>query len=313
MRGIKVFLLVILFIGLFELEVFPLIRGRIDGVVKDKETGNSLEGCKMTLYRKDERGDYFENRGTKTDKNGNFKFDQIKPGTYIVGCKKAGYITYHPDDIVIIARAPSELVNEVNLNEGEIKHFIIHMEKGGSIKIKVFKKDESGTFPYNQYIASISYKENDKVIGVYPHNPDEETGETFVDGLKPSDTYDFDIWAKEEVGYPIYKSQIEIKKNETTTISHTFDFIDNTGVTGIVTFKNNPVNIGEVWLFNMEEGLVARSQIGDHGEYSFKSIKPGIYRLYTGCLDPINKKHYDKWINVIIESYVMKKSDIKIQ
>jgi hypothetical protein len=273
-----IFLLVL---HLFQVPSYSLILSRIQGVVIDKETKEQLKGVVVTLYFQAPRKEFIDTSITETDEKGYFMFDQIKPKTYIISCHKSGYADYQPDYKISMMSDPSKYVNVINLNQGEIKHYNIEMEKGGGVMVKIFKKDENGVSPLSDYSGIIGMEEGEDIFTVNYFPPDFEDKEILIESLIPSDKYDIRIEAlpPDRSGHPIYENQFSVKKNEITTISHTFDFTDITGVNGVVIYKDIPLESGGIYLHNMEGTIIAEIRTNYDGKYSFRNINPGVYKI----------------------------------
>lgn len=318
MRSIKVFFLIILLTGIFQFQsdLDALVRSRIQGLIKDKESHDPLKGVIVHLYVQGEKKEYYSTMKTNTDENGGFVFDQIKPGTYIVSCEKKGYATYQPDYKIMSFLSPfySQYIDLIYLKEGEIRYLIIEMEKGGSVHVKIFKKDTGGISPYNRFHGSIALTEGEEIFDVDQiGNLVGKDGEYFFEGLPASDKYEIDIQAISHTGYPIFRTNFAVKKDEAITITHTFNFTDNTGIYGIVSFEGTPLDYGTVDLYDADKNTVSSVTIPGDGEYAFKNIKPGVYTINAGFLNFSNRKRYQVNRTVIIEKNVFKEFNIKIK
>jgi hypothetical protein len=297
----KHLLLIPLFIAvlhLFPVPSYSLILGRIQGVVIDEETKEPLKGVVVRLYVKAPRNEFYSTSKTETDEKGYFLFDQSKPLTYILSCHKSGYADYQPDYKILEMNDPSKYVNVINLNQGEIKHFNIEMEKGGGVLVTIFKKDENGVSPFTYYSSTIGIVEGEHIFTVAYHPFDTENEEFLTESLIPSDKYSINIEAilPDRSGLPTYRTQFTVKKNEITVISHTFDFTDITGVNGVVMYINIPLGSGVVYLQNMEGDIIAEIFINYDGKYSFRNIPPGVYKIAvyfrdtgTGKINSVSK------------------------
>jgi phage-related protein len=277
---------------LVQVPSYSLILSRIQGVILDKETKEPLKGVVVTLYVKAPRNEFYDTSKTETDEKGYFLFDQIKPKTYIISCHKSGYADYQPDYKILMMTDPSKYVNVINLNQGEIKHFSIEMEKGGGVLVTLFQKDENGVSPLTDYIGTIGLSESEDIFTVDFLQPDSENEENLIESLIPSDKYNIVIRAisPDRSGHPTYRTQFTVKKNEITIISHTFDFTDITGVNGVVIYNNIPLAFGIVMLHNMEGDIIAEAKTNYDGKYSFRNINPGVYKIVVWYRDTVTRK-----------------------
>jgi 5-hydroxyisourate hydrolase-like protein (transthyretin family) len=300
-----IFLLVL---HLFQVPAYSLIRSRIQGIFRDKETGQPLENVLVTLYNNSEVDGFFQNYETKTDKNGRFIFDQITDGEYIIRGIKSGYVTYQPEYKIDRTYRERKLVEVLHIEEGEIRHIDIQMERGGQLLAKIYKKDENGISPYTDFSAQIGYMANEYIYSVYGIR---NGGEYFVDGLPESDRYTFFLRAREFAGYPEFRTGFEIKKDEITTIEHTFDFTDNTGVTGVIYLDSEPISNAVVELEDINSHAVAETEPRLENKYSFKNIQPGTYTLSVFFIK--ENREYRVLKKILIEQGILKNFDIRVK
>ena len=299
--SIALFLVVL---HLVQVPSYSLIRSRIQGIFRDKETGEPLEGVKVTLYNKSEVEGFFKNYETTTGKDGRFIFDQVTDGEYIIRGKKSGYATYQPEYKIDQNYGGRNLVEVLFIKEGEIRHLDIKMERGGQLLAKIFKKDENGISPYTDFSAQIGYRTGDTIDDIFTLYGIRIGGEYFADGLEASDRYSLSVIETERTGYPEFETNFEIKKGETTIIEHTFDFTDNTGVIGVIYLDNEPVEIATLYLQDINSHLVAEASPQIEGKYSFKNIPTGTYTLRV-YFSKENKK-YRILKKILIEKGILK-------
>jgi 5-hydroxyisourate hydrolase-like protein (transthyretin family) len=302
-----IFLLVL---HLFQVPSYSLIRSRIQGTFRDKETGLPIENVSVTLYNNSEVDGFFQNYKTKTDKNGRFIFDQITDGEYIIRGIKSGYVTYQPEYKIDRTYGERKLVEVLLIKEGEIRHLDIKMEHGGQLLVKIYKKDENGISPYTDYSAQIGFKAGDTIDDIFTLYGMRNGGEYLVDGLEPSDRYTLSVSAIEYAGYPEFQTNFEIKKGEITTIEHTFDFTDNTGVTGVIFLDNEPVEIATLYLEDINSHLVAEASPQMEDRYTFRNIPPGIYTLKLYFIKENKKYRITK--KILIEKDILINFDVKV-
>lgn len=203
-----------------------------------------------------------------------------------------------------------KLAEVIRIGEGEIRHFDIQMERGGQLLAKIFKKDENGISPYTDFSAQIGYRAGDKIEDIFTLGGISKGGEFFADGLVESDQYTFRVSAIEYAGYPEFETKFEIKKSEITKIEHTFDFTDNTGVTGVIYLDNEPVSIAGLYLMNSSGHRVAETSVSRENKYTFKNIEPGLYSLFYFFIE--NEKKYWSSRKVLIEKGILKNFDIRV-
>jgi hypothetical protein len=288
-----------------------LIRSRIQGIFRDKETGEPLEGVKVTLFNKSEVEGFFKNYETTTGKDGRFIFDQITDGEYIIRGIKSWYATYQPEYKIDKNYGGRNLVEVLFIKEGEIRHLDIKMERGGQLLAKIFKKDENGISPYTDFSAQIGYRTGDTIDDIFTLYGIRIGGEFFADGLPASNRYTLSVNAVEFEGYPEFETNFEIKKGETTIIEHNFDFTDNTGVTGVIYLDNEPVEHATLYLEDTKSHVVADATVYTGNKYTFKNIMPGNYTLRV-YFDK-DEKEYKVLKKVAIETGILKNFDVRVK
>jgi hypothetical protein len=273
------------------------------------ETGEPLEGVVVTLFKKGPVN-IFPNYDKITGKNGRFIFDQVTYGEYYIRGEKPGYVPYQP--LYKIMRAfRMKLVDVLRIDEEEIRHLDIKMERGGQLLAKIFKKEKNGISPYNKFSAKIGYRAGDKIEDIFTLGGISKGGEFFADGLVESDRYTFRLRAIEHEGYPKFKTKFEIKKGEITTIEHTFDFTDNTGVTGVIYLDNEPISNAVVELEDINSHAVAETEPRLENKYSFKNIQPGTYTLTVFFMN--ENKEYRILKKILIEKGILKNLDVRVK
>lgn len=98
----KSVVLMILVFCLFQGQLSPLITSRIQGVVKDAETGAVISNVKVYLFIYRVLTDVNFRRGTTiramTGKNGKFAFDDLKNNRYFVMCEHEDYLISPPEE-----------------------------------------------------------------------------------------------------------------------------------------------------------------------------------------------------------------------
>ena len=284
----KMALLIFYIVGLCCVQLFPLITSRVEGRVFDKETDNPIIGASAYLISYEGPGKTsFRTRETQTDKNGKFVFDDVRQGRYFVEIYKEGYSTF----------CPLYLLNEDHdqdkfqvfpISEGEVKHLVIKMEKGGGLKITIYKKDATGLSVYPDCrieIGKYSQIQDGKTSSRYSIGQFEtdENGICMIDGLIPGEKYCLLIM---EEGFPFLRKDVLIKRGEMIEESHIFDFADITGISGKITFSKKsvelPVLYATVALFDINSNVrITELYVTDQSEYFIKNVIPGKYKFHA--------------------------------
>jgi hypothetical protein len=281
----KVMILVIVLLMLFNLKLFSYISSRVSGNVMDKETNFVLENVNVFLMSY--KSDIFfpmPVAQTKTNIKGYFQFDDLRKGAYFIECIKPGYATFSPDYYLQLPY-PQKYINIFQMNEGQIKHFEIKMEKDGKLKVIINKKDDQGISGYGEVeftlSAVIKDQHNDRNyycdISRFTTSKD---GICIIDGLNPGNYYS--IWIKLQPFIDFDKDDILIEKNKTIEISKLYDFTDKTGISGsfIISDEQSIISLSIVLVDYKTDKYITSQQIIDGLNYSFRGIGQGLYRLY---------------------------------
>jgi uncharacterized surface anchored protein len=299
----KILILGILVLCMSQSNLCPLITSRIEGVVKDAETGEVIGNVKVFLfiYYKGsyDRKPHYE---TVTDKNGRFVFDQLKNNRYFLMCEHEDYLLSIPEKKLSMINLPS-IIDMFDLQQGQIKHLEIQLQKGGKIKGRVLIKDENGVSGVKNVSINLENKQvrNQR----YPLNPAADSNGNFLIGsLIPDDNYRIEISIHE--GFPDFETDLSVKKGETTYIEHIFDATDNTGVFGTVILDGKPHDDCGVRLYSLSvEKTIAEIDTDDNGKYVMKNIPVGKYFIKFSYLDE-NKNFIQKEIEIEIKKGEMK-------
>ena len=308
--------------------LFAAIYCRVEGFVKDKDTGKGIPNVKVILYQSK-----FDMDNVKTDANGYFAFKKVCPGEdYFIVCKEDNYVLnvneYMMDNLFSLMDNPAsrKMAGFFTLKEGEIKSLIINLEKGGKIKGKIYKKDSTGIKPMFYCFVDLmkECEESDFVVSA-PNSPPDKSitidyfllmkdrgfysmveGEFYFNGLKPSDKYSLIIQSKKGFAYQYIKVP-EVFKGDTVFIDFTFDFEDQTGIKGKVTKNGVPINFRVyIDLWELPDDIPSADTMADaEGNYSILMVKPGVYRLECGYFES-DKISHEKKIVIRIEANKIK-------
>jgi hypothetical protein len=177
-----------------------------------------------------------------------------------------------------------------DLKEGQIKHIRIKLEKGGTLKGVLYKKELSGVSIFKNKSMFLGRKK-DADEYVFPEHVKElgnievktnEKGEFEMTGLEPSDDYFIEFL---EIGYryPTFRN-IKIRKNEVTNIDFTVDFTDQTGIKGVIKINGEIPEIGSVNMTflnpkNSDSMWICMSGIDENGGYSCLGLLSGKYEM----------------------------------
>jgi len=311
--------------------LFSTIYCRVEGFVKDKDTGKGLPNVKVILYQSK-----WDLDNVQTDANGYFVFKKVDPGNnYFIVCKDDNYVLnvneYMMTNLFSLMDNPAfrKMAGFFTLKEGDSKSFVINLEKGGKIKGKIYQKDASGIKPMFNCMVYLKKEceESDFVVSSPYLPPDKsitidhfltmtnakiysmEDGAFYFNGLRPSDKYSLTLQSMYVFAYKFIKVP-EVGKGETVFIDFTFDFEDQTGVKGKVTKDGAPINLRvyiDLWELPDRKSS-ADTKVNADGNYSILMVKPGLYSLECTYFesDKSGKIMHEKKIVVKIEANKIK-------
>ncbi len=289
--------------------VFAGISSRIEGTVTDKDTGNPIPKAWVLLYRVD-KGIV---KSTQTNSKGYFRYETppVFPGKrYYIRCTAPGYAQYIPE--YYFEAVPPEYFNEIfqpfSLEEGQIKHIRINLEKGGDLKGVLFKKDASGISPFKDVTVFLRKKKkpneyflmdtNDKERFRLGYTKTDESGGFIFHELEPSDDSILDEYVIEidKSGYhylPLIKD-IKIKKGEENYLEFTVNIKNQPDLKGTVKINSKSLMKGTATLYLLfsnaeEQANMVFCDFGKDGHYFFYGIFPGEYELVITAYYAWNK------------------------
>ena len=283
MRGIKLCVLVIFILSLFQLSLYSLITSRVEGTVIDEENNEPILDAKVLLYNVMTESSSRLIATMYTNSKGYFKVDDILKGEYFLLVYKTGYAAI--GHIVDLEKQRSQDPNELikppvkdgrfYLKEGQIKHFKIEMEKEAVLKVEVTKKVPFGTSTVFQYSTEMYFKHPayDDKIGV-------NFTEHYQSKYLKEGTIDVTIYSD---GYPPQTYEVQLEKGKTKTINHILDFTKGQVVYGVLKYKDNgmpvwgaPVNLTKI----DEKSFWVEANADKNGKYWVGGLKPGTYSVW---------------------------------
>ncbi len=309
MERAKFLVFFIISIALLQVNLSALISSRVMGKVMDKATGQPIEGADVVLLF-GKYSDLFlsgEVVGTtKSNKRGIFKFDNVEesdePFSYFLAVFKKEYAHYGPLGYNVTGelnqmRYEGALTNDLEgaviknlipeydrnlfgmdffkIKQGEIKYFIINLEKEAILDFKILRKTPKGLD--NRIDAQIQIYHN-KYLKVFSTGSRTSRLEGLKDGIVAIECY--------PRGYPkqVYKN-IRLEKGKTTTIEKVLDFTSGQVLHGFVKNKNTDKPIhGVNIIFNRiingkQEYAVESTYTEINGEFWIGGFEPGKYRI----------------------------------
>ena len=297
----KIFILCLLVFGLCQFRLFPEISCRIQGEVLDKDTGLPIKGAWVNLFGcsnpifKDFCSSWAEQR---TDSRGEFKFEELRAGQFFLVVVHRAYRVYGPiyevreylgantrgelEEEIPRGRSPHYLKSKPERNfyleEGQIKHFVIQLERAAELEITAKIKLPSGTNVYKDEVVVFI---DDATSGEPLY------GLSFRDGFFKSRCLpalgSFMLKYKTR-GYALTpKTVINLKKGQLEKVEIIFDFTSGQIIHGFI--KSKQLNCGlpgiQMTLYERKiGGCMIDTSTGRNGEFWFGGMKPGEYKLF---------------------------------
>lgn len=292
MRCLKIVAFFIIGIALARNYVHAEVYGCIKGYVKDKDTGKGIGKAKVILCKM--RTDVVELGYVLTDERGFFTIKKVPAGNpYFLSCEKKGYIEHKSKHLGLLGFESlkddefAKIFGTFVLKDGDTKNSEIVLEKGGTLKGKIFPKVDEAILMRKACVSIRKEYEEGDFFKPHPIYKDYYyVNYSIVDknvnyafhGLKPSKRYEIKI---EKRGFPThYIHNVEIKKNRTTTIDYSFDIKNGTGIKGIITQKNQPLKDTYIELILVSNGAsIAEFMTSDDGRYIIRAVEPGFYHV----------------------------------
>jgi hypothetical protein len=299
----KAWCLLVLTAVLLPVKGFTEVTSRIQGVVKDFNTGEPIWGANVILLYSYNYADVYDKKyEIHTDSKGFFQFHFLKKGLYQLLVYKDGYADFgpffetqfraefkrelHPRLCVTIKAYEKE---KIFLQEGDIKHVTIELKKEAILEIRFNKKTKDGTGPlyYKDFTginstfnfgAMVSIQDDDyKKTLLVPSKKD--IGIMIFKGLPPG--YKVWAWVCTE-GYPNKHYYITLEEGKTHIIDHLLDFTTGQVIHGVLTEKNsgNPLPGAMISIYNIEvekQGCMVYTDV--NGEYWLGGFIPGKYMM----------------------------------
>ena len=305
----KVWCLLVLAVVLMPVKGFPEVTSRIQGVVKDINTGEPIWEANVILLYCERYEDICDKKdGTFTDSKGFFQFHFLQKGIYRLLVYKEGYADFGPffktklENIkngkgrrsnprllglsVVIEAFDKE---KIFLQEGEIKHVTIELKKEAILEIRFKKKTQDGTGPL--YYKDFTGKNTTDNFGAMVWIQDDDYEKTLLvpykkdigimifKGLPPGYTVWAWVGAK---GYPDKSYHITLEEGNTHIIDHLLDFTTGQVIHGVLTEKQSgkPLVGAIISIYNLEvERQGCWDQTDCNGEYWLGGFIPGKYMM----------------------------------
>jgi len=263
-------------LGIFQGNLYSLITSRIEGVVKDKDTGEPLRGVCIELFECNFRAglckDCCDSAGSEiTDKNGYFKFDYLSKAEYFMFIVRRDYLPYGSIDKTafryMLGGAKSEYLGDFAwmyksslspffknynhkrtfvLKEGEIKHFEIKLEKAAQLEVNLKIKTKDGIRDVNSFDDDASYALYGKEINDVPNkwSMDFSAGHVIKNPYLSRCLKAYGLvtaTVRTKGFFDIKVGEVNLQKGVKSKIEYTFDFTKGPLIHGIVNVMNDNI------------------------------------------------------------------------
>jgi len=320
MKPFKITAVLILFLLLMQGILFPRISSRVEGTVVDEETGNPIAGASVGLFSCLKSGIAIRymagiNHKTntfyiETDSKGYFVFDDLHETEYFLVVFKEGYASVGPffykkpgpfedaNGLVFTTKIDSFV-----LEEGQIKHFKIKMEKEAILKVSVFMKTFSCIEPIDEFHASIfhpgfSEKFEELIKPGIINNAFTERAKKLVPVkyIKTENGFQTIYFKKGSVTLTIYANgfppktfaNIQLEKGQTRDIDYIVDFTKPPVIYGTIKNKDTgePFHVVYLTIKKQDEPNkyhYLKTYSDKDGKYWYGGIEPGkyIFHMYS--------------------------------
>ena len=299
----KVWCLLVLAAVLLPVEGFTEVTSRIQGVVKDFNTGEPIWGARVILlYSYNYANVYDKKYEIGTDIKGFFQFHFLENGLYQLLVYKDGYADFgpffetqfraefkrrlHPRLVGALKAFEKE---RIFLQEGEIKHVTIELKKEAILEIRFNMKTKNGIEPL--YFELFPGRKTATNFGAIVSIIEDEYADTLLvpfkkdigimifKGLPPGYTVRAEVGAE---GYPNKSYYITMEEGKTHIIDHLLDFTTGQVIHGVLTEKisGKPLPGARISISNFEvEKQDCMVYTDVNGEYWLGSFIPGKYMM----------------------------------
>ena len=202
---------------------------------------------------------------TQTSQYGNYSFDELVQGNYLVSCKETEDYSFSPDEEYV------ELSNEDITGIDFVRHNRKHNISGRVVDEITNDPVIDQTVWLWDYQEEVEFSTQTSQYGNYSF--DELVQGNYLVSCKETEDYSFS--PDEEY--------VELSNEDITGI----DFVRHISqaiysISGRVSeeITDNPVIDQTVWLWDHEQGIESSAQTNDSGEYSFDKLLYGNYVVY---------------------------------
>ncbi len=311
MKGIKLFILLILVLSLFQFNLYSLITSRVEGTVVDKDTGEIIKNARVVLYGLNQyaalKDAWGKIKRVKTNDKGYFRFDDLKKGKYLFCIYREGYAFFGPTLEYKTSDSLGSLMSESNgatfenvdgfyLKEGQIKHFKIKLEKEAILEIKVLIKTPNGTYPVEKekscFVVELIISDSN-ISYISEDQFSYDNGISRLKSLPGGKMIRLKI-VPEEYGYPEKDFEVSLEKAKTTRVEYVLDFTIGQVVHGFIRGKETgkPLENFSIYI-GRENREETRAVTDKNGEFWIGGLESGknIVFIFSGLYN-IRDKFY---------------------
>jgi hypothetical protein len=346
MRLIKFTSFLILISLIIPLNLFPWISSRVEGTIADEETGQPIPGAYVGLFHCFIQGnnlsyslmapnDNASGEYIKTNDKGYFKFDDLHESEYFLAVFKEGYAAvgpfyYKKPDLFEerTGSAETSQIERFHLQEGQIKHFKIQMEKEAILKVNVFRKTFEGIEPIDYFEVLLQHSDflEEFKANIKPGSNENSYLKKYKSVIHrdfekkyiPTDEGFQTIYFKKGKanlkiyfdGYPPKNFEgIQLEKGKVKLVEFVVDFTNSPVVYGIIKHKDTGEPFDDVYIAIQKQDepnkeLYIDSYTNKYGKYWLGGIEPGRYLLCFHYYNRNKQFDYQTVLNIAITSII---------
>lgn len=257
-----------------------------EAVIQGKILNNNNEPIEYVSVYAQHSEDIFYSNGDTSDKFGNFKIKQLKPGSYILEFRTGSYTEasqYLPE--FYNNKQTEESADKIVVSNGDIiTTENVYLDLGSSINGKIIDNNKNGI--ENVHVILLDSEHNWSMNGAYS----DTFGNYQINGIKSGSYKIYFSKDYDNVFLPEYYDNkltfenaniISVNENETiNSINATLTM--SSSIKGFVKNENgNPAPDTYISVYDEQENYIdCEININENGFYTINGLRSGLYKLY---------------------------------